>query len=108
MTCLVKYDFTFHSFLQIQFSVGSKQRATTTLDFEHVFVALSFLVVRLHSFNPVCSCIFVCVTFEPIDFCSVPNLQNFRQLVQSFALQWLPISILGGTSVQPLDFANFL
>ncbi len=28
-------------FLQIQLSVGSKQRATTTLDFEHVFSLLS-------------------------------------------------------------------
>jgi hypothetical protein len=44
--------------------------------------------------------IFVCVTFQPIDFCSVPNLPHFRQSVHSFALQWLPIFILRGTSAQ--------
>jgi hypothetical protein len=63
-------------------------------------VALSFPVVLLHSFNPVCSYFFVCVAFQPNDFCSVPNLPHLRQSVHSFALQWLPIFILHGTSAQ--------
>ncbi len=99
-TFCLRFRLEINSFLQIQFSVGSKQRATTMLDFEHVFVALSFLVVRLHSLALFALAFFVSVTFQPIDFCSVPNLQNFHQLVQSFALQWLPISTLRGTSAQ--------
>jgi hypothetical protein len=78
-------------------SVGSKQRATTTLDFKHVIRYSYFFFLR--SFNPVCSFIFVCVTFQPtIGFCSVPNLPHLHQFVHSFALQWLPILILLGTS----------
>jgi hypothetical protein len=50
-------------------------------------------------FNPVRSYIFVCVAFQPIDFCSVPNLPHLRQDVHSFALQWLPIFILRETRV---------
>jgi hypothetical protein len=42
----------------------------------------------------------VCVTFQPIDFCSVPTLQHIRQFVHTLALQWLPIFILHGTSAQ--------
>jgi hypothetical protein len=82
------------------FPVGSKQRATTTLDYEHVFRCSQFSRCSLAQFNPVCSYIFVCVTFQPIDFCSVPNLPHLRQFVHSFALQWLPIFILRGTSAQ--------
>ncbi len=33
-------------------TVGSKQRATTTLDFEHVTHCSYFFVVLLHSFQP--------------------------------------------------------
>ncbi len=94
--------------LKFILSVGSKQRATTTLDSEHVTRCSYFFVVLLSSFQPhfnfgyfnlVCSYIFVCVTFQPLfDFCSVPNLPHLRQFVHSFALQWLPILILLGTS----------
>ncbi len=99
-TFCLRFRLEINSILQIHFSAGSKQRATTTLDFEHIFVALSFLVVRLHSLTLFARAFFVCVTFQPFDFCSVPNLPHFRQLVQSFALQWLPIFILRGTSAQ--------
>ena len=71
---------------QIQFSVGSKQRATTTLDFEHVFSLLSVFSLSFRTVNPVCSCIF-CVCHI---FVSSPNL----------ALQWLPFFVLRGTSTQ--------
>jgi hypothetical protein len=40
----------------------------------------------------------VCVTFQPIDSCSVPNFPQLRQFVHSFALQWLPFFILRGMS----------
>ncbi len=41
----------------------------------------------------------MCVTFQPaIDFCSVPNLPHLCQFVHCFALQWLLIFILLGTS----------
>ncbi len=93
-------------FLKFIPSVGSKQRATTTLDFEHVtrcsYFLLSFCTVSNPStrfcfgyFNPVFSYIFgVCVTFQPtFDFCSGLNLPHLRQFVRSFALQWLLIPI---------------
>ncbi len=72
-------------------------------DNAQLWIRFSFLLVSPCSFpqfNPVCSYIFVCVTFQPIDFCSVPNLPHFRQFVQYFALQWLPIFILCGTCAQ--------
>ncbi len=80
-TALFACDFVQKStfFLQIQFSVGSKQRATTTLDFEHVFSLLSVfsLFVRTAQFNPVCSCIFcVCHIFELSPF----NEKEFETL----------------------------
>ncbi len=57
-------------FFPIQFSVGSKQRATTTLDFEHVFRCSHFSRCSFAQFNPVRSCIF-CVCHI---FVSSPNL----------------------------------
>ncbi len=102
------------SFINQQFSknsyfpVGSKQRATTMLDFENVFRCSQFSRCSLAQFNPVCSYILVCVTFQPIDFCSVPNLPHLRQFVHSFALHWLPIFFfMGWVPNKPLDFANF-
>jgi hypothetical protein len=69
------------------------------LDFEHVLrcsqFSRSFAQFTLFAFT-----IFVCATFQPSDCCSVPNLPHFRQSAQSFALQWLPISIPHGTSAQ--------
>jgi hypothetical protein len=97
--CL-RFRLEINSFLQIRFSVGSKQRATTTLDFEHIFVALSFLVVRLHSLT-LFALEFLCVSHSnPLIFVLFQTCKNFHQLVQSFALQWLPISNLCGTSAQ--------
>jgi hypothetical protein len=72
------------------------------------FVALSFLFFHLHSLT-LFAVTFLCVTFQPIDFCSVPNLPHIRQFVHFLsALQWLPNFILRGRSAQQtLDFANF-
>ncbi len=58
-------------FFQIQFSVGSKQRAITTLDFEHVFRCSQFSRCSFAQFNPVRSYIFFCVCHI---FVSSPNL----------------------------------
>jgi hypothetical protein len=63
------------------------------------FIALSFLVVHLHSLT-LFALTFLCVTFQPVDFCSVPKLPHLRHFVHSFALQWLPIVILRRTSAQ--------
>jgi hypothetical protein len=82
------------------FPLVSKQRATTTLDFEHIFCCSQFSRCSLAEFNPICSYIFVRVTFQPIDFCSVTNLPHLLQFVHSFSLQWLPIFIFHGTSAQ--------
>jgi hypothetical protein len=60
-------SFRNQQFFQIYFSVGSKQRASTTLDFEHVF-RYSVFSLFIAQFNPVCSYIFMCVTFQPSDF----------------------------------------
>ncbi len=100
----IGYNFhsTFHlrfrlevkSFFPIQFSVGSKQRATTTLDFEHVFfVALSFLVVRSHSLTLFALEFFVCATFSSVR----PTLaySGFHFLF-----------FVGRVPNKPLDFAN--
>jgi hypothetical protein len=89
-------QFSQNSYFLLEVSRELPQRSTLNT----FFVALSFLVVRLHSFNPVCSYIFVCVTFQPIDFCSVPNLPHLCQFVHSFALKWLPIFIVRETSAQ--------
>ncbi len=73
-----------------------------------LLVALSIFVIHLHSFNPVCSYIFSCVTFQPTDFCSVPNLPHFRQFFHFF----LPtvasnfLLFLGRVPNKPLDIAN--
>jgi hypothetical protein len=72
----LRFRLEINSFLQIQFSVGSKQRATTTLDFEHVLVALSFLVVCLHSltlFAPAFLCVshFNLLTFVLSQTCHI-------------------------------------
>ncbi len=99
------------------FSVGSKQRATTTLDFEHVSSCSYFFIVILRSYQPLAAehlsshiwyqviltlfvTLFLCVSNSNLrfNFCSVPNLPHLRQFVHSFALQWLPIPILLGTS----------
>jgi hypothetical protein len=86
-SCL-RFRLEINSFSQNSyFPVGSKQRATTTLDFEDVFLVFSLFACTVY---PACSYIFVCVTFQPIDFCYVPNLPHFRLFVHSFALQWLP------------------
>jgi hypothetical protein len=68
-TFRLRFRSEINSFLQIQFSVGSNQRATTTLDFEHVFSLLSAFSLSFAQFNPVCSCIFyfcVRVTFSSV------------------------------------------
>ncbi len=63
--------------LQIQFSVGSKQRATTTLDYEHVFRCSQFFSHCLFAqFNPVRSCIFVCATFLSVRPISCPTVDS--------------------------------
>jgi hypothetical protein len=43
------------------------------------FVALSFPVVLLHSLT-LFALTFLCVAFQPIDFCSIPNLSHLRHL----------------------------
>jgi hypothetical protein len=80
--------------LQIQFSVGSKQRATTTLDFEHVFSLLSvFLIVCLHSLTLFALAFFVCATFSSVR--------------PTFALQWLPFFVPRGTiTLQTFGFCQ--
>ncbi len=77
-----------------------KQRATTTLDFEHVFRCSQFSRCSFAQLTLFALAFFVGATFKPSDSCSVPNLPHFRQFAQSFALQWLPISIPRGTSAQ--------
>jgi hypothetical protein len=79
---------------QIQFSVGSKQRATTTLDFEHVFSLLSvfslFVCTVLTLFA---LAFFVCATFSSVR----PTLpySGFHFLF-----------FVGRVPNKPLDFAN--
>ncbi len=57
---------------------------------------LTYLVSVLTLFGT----LFLCLSHSNLrfDFCPVPNLPHLRQFVHSFALQWLPIPILLGTS----------
>ncbi len=80
------------------YSAGSKQRATTTLDFEHVTLC-SYLSNSLAHFLTLLLWYF-CVCHIPACnwFLFGSKLATLRQFVHSFTLQWLPIFILLGTS----------
>ncbi len=64
-TFCLQFRLEINCLFQIHFSVRSKQRA---LDFEHVFRCSQFSHCSFAQFNPVCSYIFVCVTFQPSEF----------------------------------------
>ncbi len=101
-TFCLQFRLDINSFFQIRFSVGSKQRATTAFDFEHVFCCSQFSCCSLHSLT-LFALTFLCVSHSNlVIFCSVPNLQHLRQFIHSFALQRLPIFFfsLCGTSAQ--------
>ncbi len=98
---LLTISFRNQQFFPNSFSVGSKQRATTALDFEHFFHCSQFSYCSLHSLT-LFALTFLCVSHSNlVIFCSVPNLPHLSQFVHSFALQWFPIFFtLLGTSAQ--------
>ncbi len=56
-------------------------------------VVHSFSIVLLHSFNPVCSYIFVCVAFQPIDFvlfqtCHIFVNSSILKVASNFYSSW--------------------
>jgi hypothetical protein len=103
-TALFVYDFVQkstvffpNSIFLLEVSRELPQRSTLNT----FFVALSFLDCSLHSLT-LFALTFLCVShFNPVIFCSVPNLPHLRQFTHSFAPQWLPIFFaLLGTSAQ--------
>ncbi len=105
----LRFYLKINSFFQIHLSVESKQRATTTLDFEHVFVALSFLVVRLHSLT-LLALSFLCVSHSNL---LIFVLSQTCHTFISSSIIW-PYSgfqflfFVGRVPNKPLAFANFL
>jgi hypothetical protein len=112
-------------FPKFSISVGSKQRATTTL-LNTLLVPRIFVVV-LRSYQPLADrhpsthisyqviltlfvTLFLCVSHSNLlfDFCSVPNLPHLHQFVHSLPYSGFQfLFFLGQVPIKPLDFANF-
>ncbi len=114
--CFKIISFFSNSFFLLEVSRELPQRST----FEHITRCSYFLVVHcavfnpsthfcFGYFNPVCSDIFGCVTFQPtFSFCSVPNLPHLHQFVHLFPYNGFQfLFFLGRVPIKPLDFANF-
>jgi hypothetical protein len=95
-------------FFSNSFFRGSKQRATTTLDYEHIFRCSQFSRCLLHSLT-LFALTFVCVShFNLVIFCSVPNLPHLRQFIHSFPHSGFQFFLLfsGRVPNKSLDISN--
>jgi hypothetical protein len=86
-----------NSFFLLEVSRELPQRSTLNMFFHFS----QFSRCSLHSLT-LFALTFLCVSqFNPVIFCSVPNLPHLHQFTHSFASQWLPIFfVLLGTSAQ--------